>query len=134
MRGVSYRGDIGLDDISFTDGPCCKLQINTASGDFDLVRIPTLSIWKVSLPGFQSSLFIFQRIAEIPEGFFYTPLFLLPFSFSVPTIDRFTWFFLLHSSYRFYYSLSSNGVPILISIKTQIPVINKVKTNGRKDK
>ena len=26
MRGVSYRGDIGLDDISFTDGPCCKFQ------------------------------------------------------------------------------------------------------------
>ena len=28
MRGVSYRGDIGLDDISFTDGPCCKLQMS----------------------------------------------------------------------------------------------------------
>ena len=111
MRGVSYRGDIGLDDISFTDGPCCKFQINTASGDFDLVRIPTLSIWKVSLPGFQNSLFIFHRIAKIPEGVSYTPL-RLPFSLSVPTIDRFTWFFLRHSSYRFYYSLSSNGVLI----------------------
>ena len=24
IRGASFRGDIGLDDISFTDGPCSK--------------------------------------------------------------------------------------------------------------
>ena len=44
MRGVSYRGDIGLDDISFTDGPCCKLQMSIDLSRSESVHAPALKL------------------------------------------------------------------------------------------
>ena len=44
MRGVSFRGDIGLDDISFTDGPCTvsfdiRILSSVLTGGFELKKL-----------------------------------------------------------------------------------------------